>query len=113
MRWDGSWDRWDLTLSDVESPGSQTAGRSTLFGCAWNDGRYEMEGGQDGAVCSASDATPDIVLSSTDLATTYLGTARFTTLSHAGRVEERTQGALLRADAMFATELAPWCPYGF
>jgi len=36
---DGSWDRWDLTLSDVESPGSQTAGRSTLFGCAWNDGR--------------------------------------------------------------------------
>jgi len=35
---DGTWDRWQLDLTDVESPGSQTSGRSTLFGCAWNDG---------------------------------------------------------------------------
>ena len=81
--------------------------------CPWNEGRYELDGGPDGAVCSASDATPDIVLSAADLATTYLGTARFTTLSHAGGVEERAPGALSTADVMFATELAPWCPYGF
>ena len=81
--------------------------------CPWNEGRYELEGGPDGALCSASDGAADIVLSAADLATTYLGTARFTTLSHAGRVEEQTRGALERADAMFATELAPWCPYGF
>ena len=81
--------------------------------CGWNDGRYELEGGPDGTVCRPTTAEPDIVLSAADLAATYLGTVAFTTLSHAGRVEERTQGALLRADAMFATQLQPWNPFGY
>ena len=70
-------------------------------------------GGPEGAACQASGATPDLVLSAADLAATYLGTVRFSTLAHAGRVEERTTGALLRADAMFATKLEPWCPVEF
>ena len=35
----------------------------------------------------------------------------FTTLARAGRVAERTPGALSVADAMFRTGLAPWAPY--
>ena len=81
--------------------------------CGWNDGRYELEGGPDGAVCRTTSARPDIVLSAADLAATYLGTVSFTTLSQAGRVEERAQGALPRADAMFATQLQPWNPFGY
>ena len=37
-----------------------------------------------------------------------LGTAGFTTLARAGRVAERTPGALSLADSMFRTGLAPW-----
>ena len=81
--------------------------------CPWNEGRYELEGGPDGAECRPSTADPDLVLSVADLAAAYLGAVSFTTLSHAGRVEERKPGALLRADAMFAADRAPWCPYNF
>ena len=53
----------------------------------------------------------DMVLSATDLASAYLGTARFTTLSQAGRVDELTPTALRRADAMFSSPVQPWTPY--
>ncbi|MFT6143382.1 MAG: hypothetical protein ACJAZO_002393 [Myxococcota bacterium] len=35
---DGSSDRWGISLNDVETPGQQVSGSTTLFGCAWNDG---------------------------------------------------------------------------
>jgi hypothetical protein len=38
---------------------------------------------------------------------------RFTTLAAAGRVAERTPGALRRADQFFASEPAPWCTTSF
>ena len=60
--------------------------------------------------CRRSDATPDLELSVTDLATAYLGTVPFTTLYHAGAVKERRGGSLPLADAMFAPEMQPWCP---
>ena len=81
--------------------------------CPWNEGRYELVGGLDGAECRPTQRNADLTLSAADLATTYLGTAHFTPLSHAGRIEEHTRGALLRADAMFAVEHQPWCPYDF
>ena len=79
--------------------------------CPWNEGRYELEGRADGADCKTSTADADIVLSAADLASTYLGAVRFSTLARARRVEEMTAGALRRADAMFATQLQPWAPY--
>ena len=81
--------------------------------CPWNDARYELEGGPEGSICRLSSKSPDVVLSASDLASVYLGTVNFTTLSRAGRIEEQTNKALLRADVMFATELKPWCPYEF
>jgi predicted acetyltransferase len=81
--------------------------------CPWNDGCYELTGGPDGAECRRSNAGPDLTLSVTDLAATYLGAVSFATLHLAGRVEEHTPGALNRADSMFASELKPWGPHGF
>jgi predicted acetyltransferase len=74
--------------------------------CPWNAGCYELEGSE----CRRSNKSPEIVLSVADLAATYLGGVKFSMLAHAGRVEERTPGALLRADAMFSTNRQPWCP---
>ena len=81
--------------------------------CPWNEGRFELEGSSEGAECRASSSSPDLVLAVSVLASAYLGTVSFSTLSQAGLVEERTQGALLRADRMFAVRYQPWTPHGF
>ena len=78
--------------------------------CPWNDATYELAGSPDGTECKRTTKTPDIALSAEDLAVPYLGGSPFTPLARAGRIEERTPGALLRADAMFATQLKPWSP---
>ena len=75
----------------------------------WNEARYELEGGPEEAECRPTNATPDLRLSASDLASVYLGAVRFRTLFHAGRVQAWEQEALARADAMFATDLQPWC----
>lgn len=81
--------------------------------CPWNDGRYALEGGPDGATCEPTDATPDLVCSASDVGAAYLGGSSFRQLQRAGLVEERTAGALARADAMFTWDPAPWSPYVF
>ena len=78
--------------------------------CSWNQGVFALEGGPDGARCDPSRGSPDVVLSAADLAEVYLGTVKFGTLSRAGRVDERSTGALNLADDMFATQLQPWTP---
>ena len=81
--------------------------------CPWNDGAYALEGGPDGASCERIDAPADLVCSTNDLGAVYLGGSSFRQLQRAGFVEERTAGALARADAMFAWDPAPWSPYVF
>ncbi|MDE0042237.1 MAG: GNAT family N-acetyltransferase [Candidatus Poribacteria bacterium] len=81
--------------------------------CPWNEGRYELEGGPDGAECRGSSKSPDLALSASELGATYLGGVKFSTLASAGRIEEHTHGALERADAMFAYHLKPWCAMGW
>jgi predicted acetyltransferase len=81
--------------------------------CPWNDGAYELEAGVNGASCVATTRAPDMELSVSDLAATYLGGVSFTTLLAARRVEETTSGALARADRMFAGDRMPWCPEEF
>lgn len=78
--------------------------------CPWNDATYEIAGSPDGADCKRTAKTPDLALSAEDLAVPYLGGSPFTPLAHAGRIEERTPGALARADAMFSIHLKPWSP---
>ena len=81
--------------------------------CPWNDGHHELIGGPSGAECKRAGATPDLALDAADLAAVYLGGNRFRTLFEAGRIEELRPGAIARADAMFATDRAPWCPSHF
>ena len=81
--------------------------------CPWNEGRFDLEGSSEGATCRASSSSPDLVLAVSDLASAYLGAVSFSTLSRAGLVDERTPGALLRADRMFAVRYQPWTPTNF
>lgn len=81
--------------------------------CPWNDGRYELDAGPDGASCRPTDAPPDLVMTVNELGAAYLGGTSFRRLHRSGRVGEESRGALARADAMFASDPAPWCPLFF
>ena len=81
--------------------------------CPWNEGRFELEGSAEGAACRPSSSSPDLALGVSNLASAYLGAVTFSTLAQAGLVEERTPGALLRADRMFAVQHQPWTPHNF
>jgi predicted acetyltransferase len=81
--------------------------------CPWNEGRFVLEGGPDGAECRPADAEPDLVVSATELGATYLGGPSFLQLHRAGRVTEARHGSIARADAMFGWRPAPWCSFMF
>jgi predicted acetyltransferase len=81
--------------------------------CPWNDGRFELEGSSEGAVCRPSNASPDLAIAVSGLASAYLGAVSFTTLAGAGLADEHTPGALHRADRMFAVQHQPWTPVNF
>ena len=59
------------------------------------------------------DGEPDLALAAAGLAAAYLGTTSFSSLAGAGRVVERSPGAVARADTLFAWAPAPWCPNVF
>lgn len=76
------------------------------------EGTYRLEGGPDGAACEPTGTIgtdADVALDVADLGALYLGGVQATALGRAGRIEERTPGALQRADALFLSSPAPWC----
>jgi predicted acetyltransferase len=73
--------------------------------CEWNDGRWRLEGG----ACERTDEEPDLVLDVAALGSAYLGAVSFAQLHEALRVEELREGAVARADALFAWRPLPWC----
>jgi predicted acetyltransferase len=78
----------------------------------WAAGRFEVEGGPDGAHCRPSTAEPDVTLQAADLGAVYMGRPGFRSLARAGRVSGDAN-ALARADAMFNWDPRPWCPEVF
>lgn len=74
--------------------------------CPWNDARWKLQGG----VAERTTAPADLALDVGDLASVYLGGFTWAQLARAGLVEELVAGALVRADALFRTDRAPWCP---
>lgn len=78
-----------------------------------NAGDYELRVAEGRGEAIRSDAPPDLALDIADLGAIYLGGVRPSVLARAGRIEERTPGAIARADALFATDRAPWCPQFF
>ena len=80
--------------------------------CPWNGGRYELDGGPEGATCRKGRRRPDVRLDSRELASVYLGGITFSQLARAGRIDASPE-AVLKADAMFGWDRAPWCPHIF
>jgi predicted acetyltransferase len=74
--------------------------------CPWNAGRWRLAGGR----ARRTTATPQLRLDVSALGSAYLGGFTFAELVRGGRAEELRRGAAARADAMFASERAPWCP---
>jgi predicted acetyltransferase len=82
--------------------------------CPWVEGTYVLEGGPDGADCRRDErATPDLVVGVRVLGSMFLGGVGVGALARAGLIDEETSGAVPLSHAMFATELAPWCPSFF
>jgi predicted acetyltransferase len=109
-RWDGLW----IRLVDV---GAALSGRayaaegSVVFEvrdpfCPWNEGRWKLEEG----TASRTDEPAEIALDVDALGSAYLGAVSFAELLDALRVEERVEGAVARADALFGWRPLPWCP---
>jgi predicted acetyltransferase len=74
--------------------------------CPWNAGRWKLEEG----VAKKTRVDADLACDVTALGSVYLGGFTFAQLVRGGRVEELKRGAAARADAMFRTDLQPWCP---
>ena len=72
------------------------------------DGEYRWL--LDNGTATRTDAEPDLALDVSALGSAYLGAVSFRALHAAMRVEELREGAVERADAMFAWRPLPWCP---
>jgi predicted acetyltransferase len=76
-------------------------------------GRFRLEGGRDGATCTRTAASADIVLGSAELGAVLLGDTAVERLWRAGLVDEVTPGAVWRATAMLRWSPPPWASYTF
>jgi len=74
--------------------------------CPWNAGRWKLEGG----LAVRTDAAADLALDVGELGSAYLGAVSFAQLRDGLRVEELSDGAVERADAIFGWRPLPWCP---
>ena len=100
-----------VNLIDVEAALSARAFASdaTLVVEVAGDGRYRLADGR----CRRTDDLADLCLEAADLGAAYLGGVRFATLARAGLVTELTDGAVSRADALFAIAPGPISTTGF
>jgi predicted acetyltransferase len=71
-----------------------------------NAGRWRVAAG--GA--EQTDARAELALDVTALGSVYLGGFTFGDLVRGSRAQELVPGAVERADALFASSVAPWCP---
>ena len=107
---DGLWVRL-VDVGAALSGRSYSSGEAIVFDvvddfCPWNVGRWKLE---DGAA-ERSEDDADLRLPVQSLGSAFLGGVSFAELARAGRVEELSDGALARADALFRGDRHPWCP---
>lgn len=74
--------------------------------CPWNEGSFRIGPGRVARTTQAGDLACDV----TALGSVYLGGFTWAQLARAGRVDELREGAIRRADVLFRTDHAPWCP---
>jgi len=107
---DGLWVRL-VDLGAALSSRSYAADGAVVFEvadafCPWNAGSWKLEGGKAARTRERADMRLDV----SALGSVYLGGFTFAQLARAGRVEELRAGAATRADDLFHTDRAPWCP---
>jgi predicted acetyltransferase len=73
--------------------------------CPWNEGRWRVSA----AGVERVTADADLGLDVDALGSVYLGGFTFADLARACRVAELHEGAVARADALFRTDVGPWC----
>jgi len=95
-----------LAARDYATDGALVVEVDDPFGHA--AGRFRLDGGPDGAECTATGDDPDLVVPVGALSSAYLGGIGWGRLAAAGWVEERTPGSVARAAAMFTSARAPW-----
>jgi predicted acetyltransferase len=78
--------------------------------CPWNAGRWALEAGSDGASVARTDESPQLSLDVSALAQLLFGQVSPTRAVRYGRAEASPDAPLVRFDAMFRTEYAPFCP---
>jgi predicted acetyltransferase len=112
---DGLWVRLVDVVASLEARRYSLDGRLVF---AVNDpfrpqtsGGYELIVKDGQAECRPSDADPEINCDVAALGAVYLGGSSFRQLSRAQQVREVDEGALAKADAMFAWDPTPW--FGF
>src|SRR5207253_22438 len=75
--------------------------------CPSNEGCWRLNAA--GPECERTDEQPDLALDVAALGSAYLGAVSFNQLQAALRLEELREGAIERADALFAWRPLPWC----
>ncbi len=101
-----------LTARSYAAHGSLVLAVQDAF-CGWSAGVWQLEASSEGAQVTKASREADLRLDTADLASTYLGGFSFAQLERAGRLEVVRPGAIERADALFRTPRAPWCPEVF
>jgi predicted acetyltransferase len=114
---DGLWLRLVDVVASLEARRYATDGR-VVIGIddpfrPETSGTYELIAEGGAGRCARTDAEADVSGSVNILGATYLGGTSFQQLWWSGQVVEHSAGALDRADAMFASTLAPWCVADF
>jgi predicted acetyltransferase len=114
---DGMWIRLVDVPSALSARGYRADGRVVFevrdIFCPWNEGRYELTVEAGKVACTATERAADITCSVNDLGATYLGGSTFGQLARAGLVIEERSGSLAEADAIFASDAAPWSAVHF
>lgn len=81
--------------------------------CPWVAGTYLLEIRHGQARCAPTGQAPQLTFGAAQLGAVYLGGVRPSQLARAGGITELERGALARADTLFVTARAPWCPFEF
>jgi predicted acetyltransferase len=115
---DHTWLRLLDVPAALSARGYATPGRIVVEvvdndGAGFAAGRYLLDVGPDGASCTRTTESADLVVAQRALAGAYLGDHSLRSLAVAGGVDEVSPRALARADAMLATPSRPWNATGF
>lgn len=76
--------------------------------CPWNNGRFLLDAGPEGAACSPTSEGPDVTMAARELGSLYLGGVSARSMQRAGRIEDHTGDGVARLDRMFRSTVAPW-----